>query len=605
MHRVAHRLRRDAVHAVVLLLNRAAAVGFADGAHQAVRHHVGVHNHAAVNVSRGAPDGLHERRFRAQEALLVRVENRDERHFRQVQPLAQEVDAHQHVVFAEPQPANQRHAIHRRHVAVQVADADVHALQVLRQALRHPLGERRHQHALLFRHDLVDFSHEVIHLTRRLAEDDFGVKQPGRADNLFHNLGCVADFIRAGRCGDENRLPDALFKLLEQQRTIVKRRRQSETIFDKLVLARAVAVVHGANLRHGDVALVDEAQKALGEVVQQGIGRVAGLSAIEVARIILDAAAIADFTHHLDVVIRPLGDSLRLQQLAFLRELVDLLLQIALNDGDFLRQIRLVSRVVRRRIDACVLQRCQRVSGHDLELADGLDFVAEELNPQAVLLAARGDDFQHVAAHAERPALKLHVVAVILDGNQLADEVVAPNRHARPQRYHLPLVLAGVAHGIDAADRRDDNHVPPLPKCRRRAVAEAVDFLVDGGILLDVGVRRRDIRFRLIVIIIGNEIFHRAVGEECPKLRAELRRQRFVVRNHQRRALHLRNNARHRERFARPGYAQQHLPLHARVDTLCQRLNRLRLISAWLIRGFQHELPARLVHPSILPCLFV
>ena len=252
-----------------------------------------------------------------------------------------------------------------------------------------------------------------------------------------------------------------------------------------------------------------------------------------------------------------------------------------------------------------MLQRRQRVPGHDLELADGLDFVAEELNPQAVLLAARGDDFQHVAAHAERPALKLHVVAVILDGNQLADEVVAPNRHARPKGHHLPLVLAGVAHGINAADRRDDNHVPPLTKRRRRAVAEAVDFLVDGGVLLDVGVRRCDIRFRLIVIIIGNEIFHRAVGEERPELRAELRRQRFVVRNHQRRALHLRNHACHGERFARPSYAQQHLPLHARVDALCQRLNRLRLISAWLIRRFQHELPARLVHPPILLCLFV
>lgn len=175
-----------------------------------------------------------------------------------------------------------------------------------------------------------------------------------------------------------------------------------------------------------------------------------------------------------------------------------------------------------------MLQRRQRVPGHDLELADGLDFVAEELNPQAMLLAARGDDFQHVAAHAERPTLKLYVVAVVLDGNQLADEVVAPNRHARTKRHHLPLVLAGVAHGVDAADRRDDNHVPPLPKRCRRAVAEAVDFLVDGGVLLDVGVRRCDIRFRLIVIIIGNEIFHRTVGEERPELRAELRRQRLL-----------------------------------------------------------------------------
>ena len=119
------------------------------------------------------------------------------------------------------------------------------------------------------------------------------------------NLGCVADFIRAGRCGNKNRLPDALLKFLEQQRTIVKRRRQPETIFDKLLLARAVAVVHGANLRHGDVALVDEAQRALGEVVQQGIGRVTGLSAIEVARIILNAGAMPQFAYHFHIVGHP------------------------------------------------------------------------------------------------------------------------------------------------------------------------------------------------------------------------------------------------------------------------------------------------------------
>ena len=94
------------------------------GAGDRLRDLVGVEDDPAVDVARRAADRLHERRLAAQEALLVGVEDRDERHLGQVEPLAQEVHADEHVVLAEPQLADDRDALERVDLRVEVPRAD-------------------------------------------------------------------------------------------------------------------------------------------------------------------------------------------------------------------------------------------------------------------------------------------------------------------------------------------------------------------------------------------------------------------------------------------------------------------------------------------------
>ena len=65
-----------------------------------VGHAVGIEDRLAVDVPRRAADRLDQRALRAQEAFLVRVENRDQRHLGNVESFAQQVDADQHVEFA-------------------------------------------------------------------------------------------------------------------------------------------------------------------------------------------------------------------------------------------------------------------------------------------------------------------------------------------------------------------------------------------------------------------------------------------------------------------------------------------------------------------------
>ena len=91
-------------------------------------------------MARGAADGLDQRAFRAQEALLVGVKDCDQRHFRQIQSLAQQVDADQHVEFAEPKIADDLDALDRVDVGMQVAHLDAVLRKIVGQVFRHALG---------------------------------------------------------------------------------------------------------------------------------------------------------------------------------------------------------------------------------------------------------------------------------------------------------------------------------------------------------------------------------------------------------------------------------------------------------------------------------
>ena len=60
-----------------------------------------------------------------------------------------------------------------------------------------------------------------------------------------------------------------LFKFLKLQRAVVERRRQAEAELDESLFARAVACVHAAYLRHGNMRLVDDGKKIFRKVVEQ------------------------------------------------------------------------------------------------------------------------------------------------------------------------------------------------------------------------------------------------------------------------------------------------------------------------------------------------
>ena len=95
-------------------------------------------------------------------------------------------------------------------------------------------------------------------------------------------------------------------------------------------------------------------------------------------------------------------------------------------------------------------------------------------------------------------------------------------------------------------------------------MAQFVNFIVDGRILFDIQILARDIRLGLVVVIIGNEIFHRIIGEKLPKLCAKLGGKGLVVGKDQGGTVDLFDHVCHGEGLARARHAEKHLVFHAR-----------------------------------------
>ena len=141
------------------------------------------------------------------------------------------------------------------------------------------------------------------------------------------------------------------------------------------------------------------------------------------------------------------------------------------------------------------------------------------------------------------------------------------------------------ADAVDARHRGDDDDVVALEQRPRRRVAHAVDLLVDRGFLLDIGVGARHVGFGLVVVVVGDEVLDRVVGEEAPELAVELGRQRLVGRQDQRRALRRLDHLGHGEGLAGAGDAQQHLVAVVAAQALDQLVDRLGLVALGLEVG--------------------
>ena len=98
---------------------------------------------------------------------------------------------------------------------------------------------------------------------------------------------------------------------------------------------------------------------------------------------------------------------------------------------------------------------------------------------------------ERIAAHAERAAHEIDIVAAVLHVDELAQQNVAVDLLADAHaRRHLHVVRRR-AQAEDARDRGDDQRIGARQQRLRRRVAQTLDLVVDRAVLFDVGVGRR------------------------------------------------------------------------------------------------------------------
>ena len=134
--------------------------------------------------------------------------------------------------------------------------------------------------------------------------------------------------------------------------------------------------------------------------------------------------------------------------------------------------------------------------------------------------------------------------------DQAIEKNVAADLFTDAQRQHHGLIILFAADAVDAGNAGHHHHVAPGEKRTHGREAHPLDLVVDAGILLDERVGAWDIRFRLIIIEVADEIFDCIVREKAFELGIKLGRQCFVMRNHQRRLVHVLNYVGDGEGFA-------------------------------------------------------
>ena len=156
-------------------------------------------------------------------------------------------------------------------------------------------------------------------------------------------------------------------------------------------------------------------------------------------------------------------------------------LQLLLDAGDRLQQGRARRHIVRVGVDLHEFQFVRLRSGERIEFVDRLDFVPEQAHPPGAVLVVGGENLDHVAAHAKRAAVEVAGRALVLQRHEIGDELALVDAIALLEREGHGRVGLDRADAVDARHRRHDDDVVALEQGARRAVAHAVDLLVDRG----------------------------------------------------------------------------------------------------------------------------
>ena len=283
-------------------------------------------------------------------------------------------------------------------------------------------------------------------------------------------------------------------------------------------------------------------------------------------RIVLDAVAEAHLLDHLQIEHRPLLEPLRFQQLVLTPQLDQPVPQLLADGQDGALPALARGDVVGGGKDRHLLDRAQHLAAERIDLLDALHHVAEELDPDGALFLIGGKDLDGVALHPEGPAGEVVVVALVLDLDEVAQELV-PRVLLAGLHGDLQLVVRlRRSQAVDAGHRGDDEDVVAREQRVRRRVTQPVDLVVDGGVFLDVRVGGGDVRLRLVIVVVADEELHRVLREQVLELAIKLAGERLVVSDHQRRLLHLRNDVGDGERLSRSRHPEQRLVLVAALD---------------------------------------
>ena len=473
---------------------------------------------------------------------------------------------------------------------MEIAHLDPQFFVIIGQIFGHTFGERGHQHRLIALTPQADLLQQVIHLAFGRTHLDPGVQQAGGTDDLRHNPSFhLLDFIRARGRRHIDHLLDPGIEFLKAQGPVIEGRGQTKAVIHQGLLAGAVTIVHAIELRHPDMGLVKKEQEIIREIIDQvGRGSPRRLTG-QMAAVILNAAAIAQLLNHLQIKEGALLQALQLNKAVLLLIPCQPLFQFLL-DGRHgnLQPVTRGDKMAGRK-DRILIETLQDHTAQGINHRDGFHRITKKLDPDGDLFLMHREDINNIAPHPEGAAMKGNIIAFIEHEDQTPLHLL----HgifliALQQEVHV-FILIGRAQTVYTGDRGHDQHITASEQGAGGGMTHHVDGVIDGGILLDKGVRGGDIGLRLIVVVIGDKILDGVLGKKLLELGKKLGGQGLVRGNDQGGPLYLLHHTGHGKGLTRSGHTQQQLAARPARKAAHQGLDGLRLIPGGRERSHEFE----------------
>ena len=153
-----------------------------------------------------------------------------------------------------------------------------------------------------------------------------------------------------------------------------------------------------------------------------------------------------------------------------------------------------------------------------IDLGDPVNLISEKFHPDCRITVVCRKNLYRVTAHTECTTVKIHVISCVLDIDQCTDDLISVLLHSRTQRNHHSKVVLRAAQTIDTGNRGDHDHIFTLYECRRGRQTQFINLLINRRILGNISVRLWHICLRLIIIVIGDKVFHCILREKLLKL---------------------------------------------------------------------------------------
>ena len=229
----------------------------------------------------------------------------------------------------------------------------------------------------------------------------------------------------------------------------------------------------------------------------------------------------SQFPDHLQIIRHPFIKTFCLIRFSNLFQIFHLCTQIHINLSDCL-----INTLLRRHEKVCRINIqfvlfIDFLSGHRIKRRNTINLISPEFNPisNAIKCFNGREYIYRITIHTETSTIEFQFIIDIKRSHKPTEQFIPVNLHPSLQMSYFLGKRPRISHTVETGYRRNHNYIPPSRQQRSRCPqAEFINFIIYSQIFLDIGICRRQISLRLVIIIIRDKIFDRIIRKERLKL---------------------------------------------------------------------------------------